>query len=141
MRLSGSSIQPSAIIATRSLRRCNRASTVAGRTPSKATPFLSHQVVSGEAVEVEYVTCLAGPMGDWHNHHVVLRPLVGERLGFLVKTRALGGRRRRIDSTQLSGRELEVSADFYSGLDISAIAVIELGDVLHLEGFSAASSA
>lgn len=84
--------------------------------------LLVEQVVSGDAVEVDYVMRLAGPMGDWYNHHIVLRPLVGERPGYLLTMRALGARRRRIEAGQLSGRELQVAADFYSGLSIAAIA-------------------
>lgn len=83
---------------------------------------LMEQVVSGDAVEAEYVMRLAGPMGDWYNHHIVLRPFVGELPGYLLTMRALGARRLRIDADQLSGRELQVAADFYSGLGISAIA-------------------
>lgn len=83
---------------------------------------LVNLVVSGEALEVEYVTRAAGPFGRWYNHHVTFRALHGAGPCFLGLYRALGARRTRIDVAALTDREIEVVGDFFSGLSIPEIA-------------------
>lgn len=88
---------------------------------SRASPYVE-QVMDGTAKEVEYVARVAGPDGGWYSHHMMLRPFVGRDPGYLLTLRALGGHRRQIHTVGLTGRELAVAADFYSGLDLAAIA-------------------
>lgn len=88
---------------------------------SRTSPYIE-QVLNGTAKEVEYVSRVVGPNGGWYNHHVMLRPFTGRDSGYLLTLRALGGRRPQIHTVGLTGRELAVAADFYSGLDLVAIA-------------------
>lgn len=88
---------------------------------ASAVPLIE-QVIAGTAVEAEYVLRCAGPLGRWYNQHATFRPIIGHSIGYLITIRALGARRKEIDTTLLTDRELEVIADVFSGLTIGNIA-------------------